>query len=142
MFKVMISVDGSDNSARAVKFIVDQAPLYKAPVELHLLNVQSPVLSGNIRRFIGQEEINKYCHDEATQAMAPARKILDDAKVPYTYHIGVGDIAETVAQYVRDKQCDQVIMGTRGMGSISNMLLGSVATKVIHLSEVPVLLVK
>ncbi len=37
---------------------------------------------------------------------------------------------------------DRVFQGTRGMNSMSNMLLGSVATEVIHLSPVPVLLVK
>jgi nucleotide-binding universal stress UspA family protein len=35
-----------------------------------------------------------------------------------------------------------VVMGTRGLGAVTGMLLGSVATKVIHLSDVPVLLVK
>ncbi|MCE9642399.1 MAG: universal stress protein, partial [Betaproteobacteria bacterium] len=36
----------------------------------------------------------------------------------------------------------QIVMGTRGAGAVANMVLGSVATKVLHLVEVPVLLVK
>lgn len=58
--------------------------------------------------------------------------------------LGVGNVGETVAQYVEDKQLQQIVLGTRGMGSVSNLLLGSVATQVIHLSPVPVpvLLVK
>ena len=37
---------------------------------------------------------------------------------------------------------NQILMGTRGLGSVSSLLLGSVATKVIHLTDVPLLLVK
>lgn len=74
--------------------------------------------------------------------MAAARKLLDAAGVKYQHRIGVGDAAETIAAYAKEKGCDQIVMGTRGMGSVSNLLLGSVATQVIHLSPVPVLLVK
>jgi nucleotide-binding universal stress UspA family protein len=45
-------------------------------------------------------------------------------------------------QYAEDKQCEQIVMGTRGLGTVSNLVLGSVATKAIHLAKVPVLLVK
>ena len=67
---------------------------------------------------------------------------LDAARVKYHYHIGVGEESETIVKYAREKGCDQIFMGTRGLGSISGLLLGSVATKVIHLSPVPVLLAK
>ncbi|HEX9811647.1 MAG TPA: universal stress protein [Burkholderiales bacterium] len=46
------------------------------------------------------------------------------------------------SQYAREKRCDQIYIGTRGLGPITGMLLGSVTTKVLHLSDVPVLLVK
>jgi len=45
-------------------------------------------------------------------------------------------------QQVRDTECDAIIMGTRGMGSLANLVIGSVTTKVIHLVEVPVTLIK
>ena len=60
----------------------------------------------------------------------------------YVFHIGVGDAAETIVSYAKDKGCHQIVMGTRGLGSVSNMIMGSVATKVIHLADIPVLLVK
>jgi nucleotide-binding universal stress UspA family protein len=54
----------------------------------------------------------------------------------------IGDPASAIAEYVHDKGCDAVIMGTRGLGAIGGLLMGSVARKVIHLVKVPVTLVK
>jgi nucleotide-binding universal stress UspA family protein len=56
--------------------------------------------------------------------------------------VGVGHAGETIAEYVRQQHCNAVIMGTRGLGSTRGLVLGSVATKVVHLVNVPVTLVK
>jgi nucleotide-binding universal stress UspA family protein len=140
MLKVLVLVDGSDNSLRSIRFLMQKAPLYKEPMEIHLLNVQHP-FPGTVGLVAG-EEAKRFHHDEGIKALAAARKLLDAAGIKYAYHIGVGDIAETVAHYVKEKKIDQIVMGTRGAGSVANMLLGSVATKVLHLVDVPVLLIK
>jgi nucleotide-binding universal stress UspA family protein len=139
MLKVLIPVDGSDNSLRTVQFVIGKAALYKEPLEIHLLNVQHP-FPGTIRGV--HEQAEQYHHDEGIKALAAARKLLDAAGLKYLYHISVGEPGETVAHFVREKKIQQVVMGTRGAGAVANMLLGSVATKVLHLVEVPVLLVK
>jgi len=41
-----------------------------------------------------------------------------------------------------ERGCDQIVMGTHGRGTIAGLLIGSVATKVLHLAKAPVLLVK
>ena len=51
-------------------------------------------------------------------------------------------MAETIAAYSNNCGCDQIIMGTRGMGSLEGLLLGSISTKVLHMVKVPVTLVK
>lgn len=139
MFRVLIPVDGSENSLRAVKFVIRKAPLYKEPLELHLLNVQHP-FPGTIRGV--HQEAERFHHDEGAKALAQARKALDAAGLKYVYHISVGDSGEVIAHFVKDQKIEQVVMGTRGLGSVANMLLGSVANKVLHLIDVPVLLVK
>jgi nucleotide-binding universal stress UspA family protein len=139
MLKVLVPVDGSDNALRTVRFVIQKAALYKEPLELHLLNVQRP-FPGTVRGVHAESE--KYHHDEGIKALAVARKLLDDAGIKYVYHISVGEAGETIAHFVKEKKIEQVVMGTRGAGAVANMLLGSVATKVLHLVEVPVLLVK
>jgi nucleotide-binding universal stress UspA family protein len=53
-----------------------------------------------------------------------------------------GAPAETIDRIAREEKSDHVIMGTRGLGSLRGLLVGSVATQVLHLVHVPVTLVK
>jgi nucleotide-binding universal stress UspA family protein len=142
MAKLLVPVDGSENSLRAVDFVIKKAGWYREPVEIHLLNVQPPIVSGNVTMFISQDQLNDYYQEEGLKALESARRKLEAAKVPYQHHILVGDPAEMIARFARERGCDQILMGTRGLGAIGSLLLGSVATKVIHLADVPVLLVK
>jgi len=142
---VLIPVDGSDNSTRAVDAACQLA--YGQPVTVHLLNVQPPIISGIVKNHLSQDLIDKFYQELGETALEPARARLDVAGIAYTSHVEVGDVAQTIARYVRDLHCDQVIMGTRGLGSgvvgaISGLLMGSIATKVLHLVHVPVTFVK
>jgi len=137
--KILLPVDGSETSARAVQLVIKQTLNAKDVPEVHLLNVQHS-LPGTIKGVAAQAKAHH--HDEGIKALANARKLLDDANVKYTYHISVGEVGEVVAHFVNELKCDQVVMGTRGMNSVANLVLGSVASKVLHLVKVPVLLVK
>ena len=139
MLKVLIPIDGSDNSLHAVAYLVQSAALYQEPPELHLLNVQRP-FPGTIRGV--HEQAEQHHHDEGIKALAGARQLFDAAGLKYVYHISVGDAGETIAHFVKDQQIQQVVMCPRGAGAIANMLLGSVTTRMLHLVDVPVLLVK
>ena len=89
-----------------------------------------------------RNDLDAYYHDEGMAALAPARKLLDKAGVPHAFHIGVGEVGETVAKYVKKLSAQQIAMGTRGLGPVAGMLLGSVTTKVVHAVNVPIVLVK
>jgi nucleotide-binding universal stress UspA family protein len=143
---VLIPVDGSDNSTRAVDAACRQVA-YGQPVTVHLLNVQTPINSGIVKNYINQDLIDKFYQELGETALESARARVREAGIEYTSHVEIGDVAQTIARYVRDLPCDQVIMGTRGLGTggvgaISALLLGSIATKVLHLVDVPVTLVK
>lgn len=142
MFRVLVLVDGSENSDRAVDLLIQQMPLYAEPLEIHLLNVQGSIASGNVTSYFSREQIAAYYQDEGAAALASARKLLDGAGIKYAQHIGVGDVGKVVTQYVKEQQLQQIVMGTRGLGAVSGMILGSVTTKIIHAAPVPVLLVK
>lgn len=142
MLKLLVAVDGSDSADRAINHVIKQAGRYREPVEVHLLNVQLPLVGVNIKLFISLDDLNAYYHDEGMKTLRSARRKLDAAGIKCLFHVGVGDPARVIVQYAEDQQCEQIVMGSRGMGAVANLVLGSVATKVIHLTKVPVLLVK
>ena len=109
---------------------------------MHVLNVQPPILSGQVRRFVTQEMIDTYYDEESKSALRSAKELLDNAGIPYTATMEVGHIAETITDYTKQKRCDNVLMGTRGMSAVANLVMGSVATRVLHLVDVPVTFVK
>jgi nucleotide-binding universal stress UspA family protein len=140
--RILLPVDGSDASMRAVELVVKEAAQSKAPPQIHLLNVQAALRQG-VSAFVGKEQIEGYHREEGTRALAKARARLDAARIPYEHHIGVGEeTAEVIARYAREKHCERVVMGTRGLGAVTGVILGSVAMRAIHLVEVPILLVR
>ncbi|HEX9686694.1 MAG TPA: universal stress protein [Burkholderiales bacterium] len=143
MLKFLVAVDGSAPSNRAVDQLIGHLTLLKDPAEIHLLNVQHPIPYGSrVSAVVGHDKIAQFHREEGMAALKTAMQKLDAAKIGYHHHIGVGAEAEVICQYVKEKGCDQIFLGTRGLGTVSNLVLGSVASKVIHLSQVPVLLVK
>ncbi|MCE7913585.1 MAG: universal stress protein [Nitrosomonas sp. PRO4] len=141
MLKILLPVDGSDNSTKAITDFIRLLDWYKEKPELHLLNVQYP-LSGNVSLFINQADIKQYHQEEGLKSLQNTRALLDQAGIAYQYHITVGDPAEMIVRFAAEKQYDQIVMGPRGKGNIQGLLLGSVTNKVMQLSNIPVLLVK
>jgi nucleotide-binding universal stress UspA family protein len=141
MLKVLLAVDGSENALHAVDYAVKRTSALKDGYQIHLVNVQHP-LHGSISTFVDAAQIKQYHQDEGMKVLAPAREKLVAARVPYEEHLFIGDPAEVVARYAREQGCDEIMIGTRGLSGISSLLVGSVATKIIHLADVPVLLVK
>ncbi|HEX9719194.1 MAG TPA: universal stress protein [Ramlibacter sp.] len=143
MLKFLVAVDGSAPSSRAVDHLIRQVGVLKEEAEIHLLNVQHQIPYGSrVSSVVGHDKIAQFHREEGMAALKTAMQKLDSARIKYHHHIGVGAEADVICQYAREKGCDQIFMGTRGLGSVSNLVLGSVATKVIHLSPVPVVLVK
>lgn len=140
MFKVLVPVDGSANALRAVERAASLVR-DRAPFELHLLNVQPPV-SGSVSTFVGSSAVKDYHREEGEKAMASARALLDRQGIPYKAHITVGPLGGSIAGFAKQLGCEQIVMGTRGMGKLTGALLGSVSTEVIRHADVPVTLVK
>ena len=139
--RILVPVDGSASSLAAVRFVVAKLVPTDAALELHLLNVQSPLPSA-ASSFIDSGVVRDFHQEEGAKELAAARKLLDAAGVAYTSNTAVGDPADTIVTYADQRQCDAIVMGTRGLGPVGGLLMGSVATKVLHLTKIPVTLAK
>ena len=140
MQKILIPVDGSEQALKAVKYA---STMLKNGTEgqLHLLNVQEH-LDGKVQAYRSLEEIRAIEAAHAEQALINARKVLEEAAVPYVASKRVGPVAKSIANYAQEEHCDCIIIGTHGRGALANLLLGSVMNKVVHMVKVPVTVVR
>jgi nucleotide-binding universal stress UspA family protein len=143
MTTVLVPFDGSENAMRAIDEMLQS--MDKAKLHVHLLNVREPILMREVvfnDKLSDVKAIEKAREAAGLQLLEPAKARLETAGVQFDAHAGIGNPAEVIADFAREYHCNLIVMGTRGMGTIKNLLLGSVATKVMHLAEVPVLVVK
>lgn len=140
MNAILVAVDGSDCSDRAVQHALDMIATGCA-AELHLLNVQ-PSIGGAVASFVSREQIESHHREEGQKALASAVALAAKASVPAKTHIGVGRQGEIVADFARKVGAGLIVLGTRGHTGLSGVLMGSVAQDVIAHSKIPVTLVK
>ena len=139
MVKILLAVDGSEPSIRATREVVAAARLYREPVEVELVTVHLPIppIGGLFNTVVSKQMVDQYYKDEGAQALAASEKILTEAGIAYTSRTLVGDIAQSIVEHGDAAQCRTIYMGTRGMGALPNLVIGSIATKVVHLALVP-----
>lgn len=138
--RVLVPIDGSDNSRRALDHAIALVG-GSAAGEIDILNVQPPV-SGDVATFVGNTNVKEYHRAEGEKVLAAARRRLEKAGVAFHHHVCVGQPGPVIAEFAQESKCDQIVMGTRGMGSALGRLLGSTAAKVVELTKIPVTLVK
>lgn len=140
MKKILLPVDGSVGSDRAVEYVISLA---REGVELdvHLMNVPISLESAHFRSFIAHDMIDDSHRQEADKAFESAAALLDHARVKYRRVVMVGDAAEAIASHAADG-FDAIVMATRGMGAVGDFVLGSTAARVVHLADIPVTLIK
>jgi nucleotide-binding universal stress UspA family protein len=136
MTKMLVPFDGSEGALHALRHAMEQA------AEIHVLNVQPKADAPTLLLHMTQDDIDKAQHDHGRSQLAEAIKRLDDTKASYRAQVVIGDPAVKIFEVAKSEGVDGIVMGTRGMGALGNLVLGSVATKVVHLAEVPVTLVK
>jgi nucleotide-binding universal stress UspA family protein len=139
--RILLAVDGSKAGLRAVEHVCE---LHDAamPVEVHVLNVQLPLVSGRISRYVSSETIDGFLREEGRQAIAAAAEALRESGMDFHPLVRIGRAAESIVAHAQQVGCTRIVMGSRGLGAFAGALLGSTALQVLHLSELPVTLVK
>ncbi len=136
-----IAVDGSECSDRAVEELIKRAKSTDR-LDVHLLNVQARIFPEEAMVYLDTAKIDTYYYEQGNKALAAAERRLKSSGIAYSAHRTTGAVAENIIAKARELRADEILMGTHGHSKIASMLLGSVATKVLHLSDVPVTLVR
>jgi nucleotide-binding universal stress UspA family protein len=141
--KILIAVDGSKYALDAVKLLVEHSDWLREPPQVELVTVHLPV--PKVGRFgvgVSKAQLDKYYQEEGEGNLAGARKLLQAAGIPCEARVLVGAVGESIVKHARAKGCDMIYVGNRGAGAVKNAFIGSTASRVLELSELPVLLVK
>ena len=142
MKRILVPSDGSTNSLRAVEHAATTATESKTPVEVTLLHVLDPVTFASPIAALSSDPLKRERPAAVDAALEPAERILKAAGVSYDIRWRVGEPAPEIAAELEDRTYDAVIMGTRGHGPIANLVLGSVASRVQYLVDVPLTFIK
>jgi nucleotide-binding universal stress UspA family protein len=141
--KILLPVDGSECSLRAARYVAKMAAMTpNLDLEVHLASIQPAGDDWMVRRMIKPEELATLEQEWAEDVLGPVGEILRQAGVHFFAHTAQGETAPTIAHLTEELGCDQIVMGTRGLSALGDLFMGSVATKVLHLSSVPVTFVK
>ncbi len=139
--KILLAADGSKYTRKAVNYLIRHLDMFGTKVSIHLLNVHPP-LPGRAARALSRATVSRYYRDEAKRALAVAGRFLKMRRIPYEEVYLVGDPGLSIANYAKKGRFSLVIMGSRGQGTFMNLVLGSVATKVLSNCSVPTLIVR
>jgi nucleotide-binding universal stress UspA family protein len=142
MPKLLVAIDGSQSATHALEYAIDLVRALGSG-SLHLLTVfPEPVIYGEIQVYVPRERMEELQKKHGRDFLDPALELARKAGVAHTGEVVMGDTAATIAARAQELGCNGIVMGTRGLGAVANLILGSVATKVVHLTPLPVTLVK
>ncbi len=135
MGKVLLPVDGSENSLNAVRKLVREKR--DEDTEVVLLNVQ-PRFHRHVAQFAGRERVLEFQSERARAATQAAAALLQSANVPYQAVMGIGARAQAIADVAQRHGCSRIVLATARKNSLTRLFENSVTAKLLELAAVPV----
>ena len=141
--KILVATDGSKPALHAVKYAVKLLGLLASTSNsITLICVHDDAGLRHAKAFVGKEAVADYLRDLSEKELKPARKLLDSAGVKHDMEVRTGHIAQEIVRCASAGKFDLIALGAKGRGAIADLLLGSVAQRVLATADMPVVLVK
>lgn len=136
--RVLIPVDGSDSSKNAAKYAA------------HLVNTRNPRLyllyvCEPVTRTIGGAEadlLRQEAHAEAMSILEEYRCMLESFGMELELLVRSGRPDYEILNAQEELDCDLIVIGSRGLSALENMLMGSVVTRVLEGATCPVVVTR
>ncbi len=137
--KILLAVDGSEHSAHAAREAGDLARTMKSDT------LRIVVAFDSIPSYIGEPNLQQVIDARLKAANAILRKAQETVgAIPGEIHTELieGSAAEAIIDVARTRGCTVIIMGSRGLSTIAELVLGSTSHKVVSHAPCPVLIVR
>ena len=148
--RILVTVDGSENSKRAARIAVELAEKFGA--KLVVLHVVPKLTYDFTPRSLTRAAVPPTGYGQLyAEALKEAEKYVDDilSEAHAKGIVAKGDvledrpsIVETIVDYSKSEEADLIVTGTRGQGGFKKLLIGSVSSGVVAHAECPVLIVR
>jgi nucleotide-binding universal stress UspA family protein len=163
--KILYATDLSENARYAFAYAVSLANLYNASITfIHVLSEIPNILDKSVIGYISEErweEIKSQHVEEAREAIIGKKRdhlAIRDALHHFSENLKEnsegedfvtdeiivvrGNPVEEIIKYSEEKNCDLIVMGTHGHGTLADAMMGSTARRVLRRSRKPVLVVR
>ncbi len=136
--RILLAVDGSDHAMRAVKVAADLARCMKS--ELRIVVAFDP-----IPPYLGEPNLQDAINARLNDAQATLQKAVEqvgDLPGELRTDLIEGNSAEVIIEVAKTRDSDLIVMGSRGLGRLAGLVLGSNSQKVVSHAPCPVLIVR
>jgi len=140
--KILVAIDGSPQALSSLERLVGKFGFFRDAPRLTLIHVHPPVPYKAAAHWVGKEAVDRYYSEESDAALATAREFLTARGLAFDVVKRVGNPAEEIVAEATVGSYDMIAMGTHGHTALANLVMGSVATRVLATSTVPVLLMR
>ncbi|MDP3083657.1 MAG: universal stress protein [Rubrivivax sp.] len=139
--KILVAVDGSSFTKRMLAYLAAHDEWLGGAHSYTVLHTV-PAVPPRAAAVLDKEILKGHYDDEAEKVFKPIRQFFAKQKIDATFVAKVGHAADTIAAVADKGKFDLLVMGSHGHGSLTNLVMGSVATKVLAKCSTPVLLVR
>jgi nucleotide-binding universal stress UspA family protein len=139
--KILVAVDGSPFTKRMLAYIAAHDE-WLGPHHAYTVLTVVPPLPARAAAALSREVLSEHYTEEAEKVFKPIRPFFAQQGVTAEFVDRHGQAAETIATVADSGNYDLIMLGSHGHGLLANLVMGSVATKVVALSKVPVLLIR
>ena len=139
--KILIAVDGSSYTKKALAYLTAHDEWLGAAHDYTVLTIVTPVPPRAVA-VLDKETIKNYYEVEAEKVLKPIRSFFSKQGIQAQYISKVGSVADVISKTAESGRFDLLMMGSHGQGNLMNLVLGSVANKVLVHCKTPVLLVR
>lgn len=144
MFKILLAIDGSEGSDKAIDKTIEIAEKMEAEITILSVVENVPILILPEITAHNLDSLLESLENKARKIVKTGEKAFAEKGLNYKTLIekGTGPVAETICRVAEQGEFDLVVMGSRGLGGLKEFLLGSVSNKVAHDVKTSIMLVK
>jgi nucleotide-binding universal stress UspA family protein len=139
LHRILVPVGASFEAGDALRYVAGSLADHLGAV--HLLNVQRPVMAGDVTPLVSARMVTAARQAAGERILRPFIALLGESSIAVTHEVAFGLPAETICRSAEEWGCTGIVIGVKSGFELADLLVGSIAARVIRLAGVPVTVV-